>query len=213
MAGANQAISHCLNQWWHSLLTHICAIRPQWFKLCSFEWDQSRSKYGISGQKYSSLGLVITGLSRVAIWNIAIFHDLCLSINRYKCPLSWLDTPRVFHHPNYITSHLHVEGNTIPIKEKQVTGLQKRGTFFWIISSQYVHRYNSRLHYSLRGPISCQCCCLTWLFSTPIYAPHHSDVTWAPTRLKSSKKWLITHRIILSGGLAKQTCKYLPFPK
>ena len=28
--GAVQATSHYLNQCWHSLLTHICVIRPQW---------------------------------------------------------------------------------------------------------------------------------------------------------------------------------------
>ena len=30
--GAVQATSHYLNQWWYSLLTHICVIRPQWVK-------------------------------------------------------------------------------------------------------------------------------------------------------------------------------------
>ena len=28
--GAEQATSHCLNQWWPSLVTHICVSRPQW---------------------------------------------------------------------------------------------------------------------------------------------------------------------------------------
>ena len=50
--GADQATSHYLNQWWYSLLTHICVTRPQWVKKCrsnraliflmltwSFRWD------------------------------------------------------------------------------------------------------------------------------------------------------------------------------
>ena len=30
--GADQATSHYLNQWWHSLKTHICVTRAQWVK-------------------------------------------------------------------------------------------------------------------------------------------------------------------------------------
>ena len=29
---AEQATSHYLNEWWYSLLTHICTTRPQWVK-------------------------------------------------------------------------------------------------------------------------------------------------------------------------------------
>ena len=31
--GADQATNHYLNQWWPSLLTHICVTRPQWREL------------------------------------------------------------------------------------------------------------------------------------------------------------------------------------
>ena len=30
---AEQATSHYLNQWWHSLQTHICITRPQWVSI------------------------------------------------------------------------------------------------------------------------------------------------------------------------------------
>ena len=32
MLGTDQATSHYLNQWWYSLLIHICITRPQWVK-------------------------------------------------------------------------------------------------------------------------------------------------------------------------------------
>ena len=34
--GADQAISHCLNQWWHRKLTHIYVNWPQWIKPLAF---------------------------------------------------------------------------------------------------------------------------------------------------------------------------------
>ena len=34
--GAGQATSHYLNQWWSSLLTHICVSRPQWV---NYSWS------------------------------------------------------------------------------------------------------------------------------------------------------------------------------
>ena len=37
--GAEEAISHYLNQWWPNSLTHICVIRPQWIKtMISNHW-------------------------------------------------------------------------------------------------------------------------------------------------------------------------------
>ena len=33
--GGVQATSHCLNQWWYNLLTHICVTQPQWVKTTS----------------------------------------------------------------------------------------------------------------------------------------------------------------------------------
>ena len=33
--GANQVTTHYLNQWWHSLLAHICVTRPHWVMMTS----------------------------------------------------------------------------------------------------------------------------------------------------------------------------------
>ena len=35
--GADQATSHFLNQWWPTLVTHICVSRSQWLKGMRFE--------------------------------------------------------------------------------------------------------------------------------------------------------------------------------
>ena len=38
-SGAEHAISHYLNQWWHRLVTHICVTRSQWVNTVSKVWE------------------------------------------------------------------------------------------------------------------------------------------------------------------------------
>ena len=43
--GAEQVTSHYLNQWWLSLLTHICITRPQWVNRISNHWCMTLSTH------------------------------------------------------------------------------------------------------------------------------------------------------------------------
>ena len=72
--GAVQATSHNLSQWWHSLLTHMCATRPQWVKLL-FEMKQRHINIALS------LFLVMFWNSHMTVCK----HQISLILREMSC--------------------------------------------------------------------------------------------------------------------------------
>ena len=79
--GAEQAINHYLNQWWFSLLTHICVPRPQWLKVI-INW----SCYMPPSHKYmNTIEVIWEYMSVIAIFmatiNMKIIHVNVVVLN------------------------------------------------------------------------------------------------------------------------------------